>query len=248
MESWFNRIAYELEDLLRGRCEYMDDLIDHDVLRVQVLQYDKTPKISFLLLSDFQMDNFDVPFKGKVVATEGDEGNIYALEIKYNQVEEYFFYEFKGDEEGNNIRVVLNNTESLLDFIHSRVHNIMDMGENEGVITGDGRVFQDEDDFLEHFNSFAKEREESDSNLKDVEWFSNIESIAKMDVPKKKEMKSIIEFGVNEFKKEFAIKKSLLVRGESDEYIAGEAQLSYLIINKEEAKQIIEELQKYTAS
>ncbi|WP_341285209.1 hypothetical protein [Priestia megaterium] len=248
MESWFNRIACELEDLLRGRCEYMDDLIDHDVLRVQVLQYDKTPKISFLLLSDFQMDNFDVPFKGKVVATEGDEGNIYAFEIKYNQVEEYFFYEFKGDEEGNNIRVVLNNTESLLDFIHSRVHNIMDMGENEGVITGDGRVFQDEDDFLEHFNSFAKEREESDSNLKDVEWFSNIESIAKMDVPKKKEMKSIIEFGVNEFKKEFAIKKSLLVRGESDEYIAGEAQLSYLIINKEEAKQIIEELQKYTAS
>jgi hypothetical protein len=248
MESWFNRIAYELEDLLRGRCEYLNDLIDHDVLRVQVLEYDKTPKISFLLLSNLQMDNFNVPFEGKVIATESDEDNIYAFEIKYNQVEEYFFYELKGDEEGNNIRVMLNNTESLLNFIHSRVHNIMDMGENEGVITGDGRVPQSEQDFLEHFNSFAKEREGKDSNLKDVEWFSNIESIAKMDVPKKKEMKSIIEFGVNEFKKEFAIKKSLLVRGESDEYIAGEAQLSYLIINKEEAKQIIEELKKYTVS
>ncbi|MGF9891640.1 hypothetical protein ABEX78_23560 [Priestia megaterium] len=248
MESWFNRIAYELEDLLRGRCEYLNDLIDHDVLRVQVLEYDKTPKISFLLLSNLQIGNFDVPFAGKVMATESDEDNMYAFEIKYNQVEEYFFYEFKGDEEGNNIRVMLNNTESLLNFIHSRVHNIMDMGENEGVILGDGQVLQDEQVFLEHFNSFVKEREETDSNLKDIEWFSNIESIAKMDVPKKKEMKSIIEFGVNEFKKEFAIKKSLLVRGESDKYIAGEAQLSYLIINKEEAKQIIEELQKYTAS
>lgn len=250
MESWFNRIAYELEDLLRGRCEYLNDLIDHDVLRVQVLEYDKTPKISFLLLADLQIDNFDGPFEGKVMATKSDidNDNIYAFEIKYNQVEEYFFYELKGDEESNNIRVVLNNTESLLNFIHSRVHNITDMKENSGVIASDGQVFQNEQDLLEHFNLFAKEREENDSNLKDVEWFSNIESIARMDVPKKKEMKSVIEFGVNEFKKEFAIKKSLLVRGESNEYIAGEAQLSYLIINKEEAKQIIEELQKYTAS
>ncbi|MDU9693389.1 hypothetical protein O0Q50_19640 [Priestia aryabhattai] len=146
------------------------------------------------------------------------------------------------------MRIILDDTNSLLNFIHHRVHNIMDMLEGGDIILGNDRIIQDEEDFLEHFNSFAKEREKEDSNLKDVEWFSNIESIAKMDVPKKKEMKSIIEFGVNEFKKEFAIKKSLLVRGESDEYIAGEAQLSYLIINKEEAKQIIEELQKYTAS
>lgn len=193
------------------------------------------------------MSDFSVHSEREMVE-EGFDKSLYEFEIKYNQAEEYFYFEVEGDGEGNSVRVVLDNTDSLLNFIHHRVHNIMNREENGGFILGEGEVFENEQEFLEHFNSFAKETEKEDSNLRDVEWFSNIESIAKMDVPKKKEMKSIIEFGVNEYKKEFAIKKSLLVRGESDQFIAGEAQLSYLVINKEEAKQIIEELQKYTAS
>jgi len=235
MESWFDRIVVELEDLLCGRCDFLDELIANGILTFNVLYYDKSPRISFTLVEAIQREGSDT-----TTLTE--------FEIEYNQVEEYFYFELVGEGDGNSVRVMLEDTDSLLDFVHNRVHNIMDMEEYNGVITSDGQVYKNEEELLEHFNLFAKEKEENDSNLKDVEWFSNIESIAKMDVPKKKEMKSIIEFGVNEFKKEFAIKKSLLVRGESNEYIAGEAQLSYLIINKEEAKQIIEELQKYTAS
>ncbi|MDU9693390.1 hypothetical protein O0Q50_19645 [Priestia aryabhattai] len=71
MESWYNRIVIDLEDLLCGRCEFLSELIDHGNLTFNVLSYDQPPRISFALIKTIQMEG-------------SDTNTLDEFEIKYN--------------------------------------------------------------------------------------------------------------------------------------------------------------------
>jgi hypothetical protein len=92
--------------------------------------------------------------------------------------------------------------------------------------------------------NIALEKEANDEYLKNVKWFSNIESSAKMDIPIKREIKTKIQFGEIEERNEFIIKKTRFLNDED----TGKVELSYLKLNKEEAEAVKVELDKYTAS
>lgn len=232
MENWFERVSQNLEAVLSDHCEMLDAMFRDGALELYSKTYEKVPSI--------EIDMFC--------------GDIPPLVIKYDIQGEYFYRDMTPDdieEEVPPLRMIFDNVDRLVFFIHRMVHSAVEEDEefdyeedlgSQGV--GEISTFDNKADFFEHIEKITNKRESNDKILKNVKWISNVESTAKIDIPEKKEIKTQIYFGKIEDTDNFVIKKSII----SNENRIGNAELSYLWFNKEEAEVIKAELEKYTAS
>jgi hypothetical protein len=247
MENWYERVAENLEDILIENSDLLEELISEGVIDIEIKPYAKNPEIII-----HYFDDDDPP-----------------LIISYNVKEAYFYRDLRPElEELPPVRFMMETVEQLVNYIHTITVKVLkengmydddeedeyeyddfdDNEEDEFLDDEENEIylghFSGKEEFMEHIEHMALKKESEDEYLKNVQWITNMESSAKIEVPKKGEIKTVIQVGKIEEKNEFVIKKARYSGTEE----AGEAELSYLKLNKEEARAIKAELDKYTAS
>lgn len=153
--EWLNRVYENVEERLYGRCGLLDKLLEDDVLKFEL---DETPKHPVIKVS-LDIEEFD--------------NELVALAIHFDPFNQEFYLVVPDEE--YEIRVVIKDTEQLLDHIHSAVHETFEkIGEelfgeegNATVPTFFDAFFSVLDEIIEHVEGLNEEDVDCDCHEHD---------------------------------------------------------------------------------